>query len=383
MSNTLTSLYPDIYGAMDIVSRELIGFIPRVMSDASSDRAAKGQTIRWPVSPVGVSGTVTPAATPPSLNDDTWTNRTLTLDTLKSHRWHWTGEERKGLRSGGIYENMNQYQFAQAFRVLANEIEAAIAALYYGASRATGTSGTTPFGSDLSDLAQLQKILDDNGAPEGDRHCIFNTLAGVNLASLTQLTNVNQAGTNALLRFGDLGPVLGFDLAKSAQIQTHTKGTSTGQDCTAVEPVGETDIAYDGGDGGTILAGDVITLASDTSYDGTNSSQYVVNTAVTAASGTIEINEPGLLDASAIGEEIAITDSYTANLAFSRDALVLGARAPEGNDAASDEMVVTDPNSGLSFRVAMYDGYHANQMEVSVLYGVAINKPEHMAILKG
>jgi len=56
MADTLTGLIPDIYEAMDIVSREKIGLAQSVTVEATGERVAKGQDVvtdiascnRWP-----------------------------------------------------------------------------------------------------------------------------------------------------------------------------------------------------------------------------------------------------------------------------------------------------------------------------------------------
>ena len=55
MANTLTALTPDLYQAMDVVSRELVGFIPSVTLDSGIERAAVGQNVRSFVTPASTA----------------------------------------------------------------------------------------------------------------------------------------------------------------------------------------------------------------------------------------------------------------------------------------------------------------------------------------
>ena len=141
MANTLTNLIPTIFAAKDTVLRELTGFIPAVTMDASGEAAAKDQTIRWPVVAPESAADIAPAATGPDPADTTVGSDTMTISKSKSATFYWTGEDQKSL--GGLYNKILQDQFAQAMRVLVNEVEADLALLYKYASRAYGTAGTT------------------------------------------------------------------------------------------------------------------------------------------------------------------------------------------------------------------------------------------------
>ena len=376
MANTLTDLTPDLYQAMDTVSRELVGFIPAVTLDSGIERAAVGQTVRSFVTPSVTASDITPAVTPPNDGDQTISNQNMTISKSRGIRVRWNGEEQRGMNSGPGYNSILQDQFAQAMRTLTNEMEADLAGLYASTSRAYGTAGTTPFASDLSDTAQVRKILADNGAPLSNMQMVIDTTAGAKMRTLTQLTKANEAADASLLRQGVLLDVHGMAIRESAQNDLHTKGTGTGYLINGTPAAGATVIPVDTGTG-TIVAGDVITIAGDTN-------KYLVTAAL--AGGNVTIAAPGLLVAPADNAAITVGNSYTANMAFDRSAIVLATRAParpsEG-DMAEDVMMITDPRSGISFEVALYKQYRQISYEISAAWGYKNFKPEHTAILLG
>lgn len=377
MANTLTNLIPDLYAALDVVSRELVGLIPAVGRDSTAERAAVGENVRIPITPTANVSDVTPAMTTPEPTDQTITNVAINITKSRAAEFGWVGEEQRGLNNGPGYLSVQAKQIVQAMRSLTNEVEADLAATYIANSRAYGTAGTTPFASDLSDTAQVHKILADNGAPLTDKQMVIDTTAGAKLRTLTQLTKANEAGTDAGLRQGVLLDVNGFALRESAQINNHTKGTGTGylvNDASLSE--GDTVIAADTGTG-TIVAGDIVTFAGDTN-------KYVVATALSGGSFTIAA--PGLRQDIADNAAITVGDNYTANMAFDREAIQLVTRAPalpQEGDMALDRMTITDPNSGLSFEVSMYPGYRKVRYEVALAWGQKTIKPEHTALLLG
>lgn len=379
MANTLTGLIPTLYESLDIVSRELVGFIPSIAMDASAERAAVGQQIMVPITPAAAATNITPGVTAPNTGDQIIGETPLSIAFAQAVPFRWNGEEQKGINTGPGYAKIKNDQITQAMRTLTNNVESYIAGLaYLGASRATGVAGTTPFATDLSATANARKVLSDNGSPLSDIHLTMNTTAGAKMRTLTQLTKANEAADNTLLRQGVLLDVHGFEIRESAQIGETTKGTGAGYVVGAAgAAAGSLTIPLVTGTG-TAVPGDVVTFAGDPN-------QYVVAAGI-AAPGTITINKPGLLTTLASGTAMTIGASYAPNLAYHRNAIALVTRAPalptEG-DMAEDRATIIDPRSGLAFDVSMYKQYRQVYYEIAIAYGGAVIKPEHVTTLMG
>ena len=377
MANTLSNLIPDVYAALDVVSRELVGALPGVTRDARADRLASNQTLRIAQTPTNTTSSFTPSMAVPSAVDQTIGNAALTLTKNKYAAFSWTGEEQYSVDQGPGFLTIQQGQIAQAFRVLVNEMENDVCdALAAGASRAYGTAGTTPFASTLGDSAQVRKILDDNGAPSSARSLVINTSAGAALRTLGQLTKANESGTSMTLRDGELLNLHGFSVRESAQINDATAGSGASYliNNGGGYAIGATTIAVDTGTG-TILAGDIVTIANN---------KYVVATALSG--GSFTINAPGLVTAVADNAAITVNATSARNLAFSSDAIVLATRLPifpSAGDLAIDNEIITDPRTGISFDLRVYPGDGMVLYRIHALWGWKVAKPAHSALLLG
>jgi hypothetical protein len=381
MSNTLTGLIPTIYESLDVVSRELVGFIPAVTRDASVERAALNQNVRARVCPALVSADIVPSGTLPDPSGISYGYTDMAITKSKCVRVPWDLEEIKSVDDQAAY---NKDAFAQAFRTLANEIEIDLAGLYVNASRAYGTAGVTPLGTagDLSDIAYVRQILEDNGAPQSDLQLVLSSGAIANMRAKQGIVfKVNESGDANRQATGDIIKLEGMNIRNSGQVKLHTKGTGTGYlvNLIAGYPAGSTSILLDTG-ANTMIAGDVV---KNTTLGVAEPNRYVVKTALTA--GTVVLQNPGLRLPWVNDDAIDILANYRANLAFARTAILLAARIPQRpeKDAALDVTIVTDPVSGLSFEVAVYGGYRKIWYEIAACWGVKASKPEHIAILLG
>lgn len=380
MANTLTNLVADAYTALDVVSRELVGFIPSVTRDASVDRVAIGQNLRSFKTAANTAGkNITAAMAFPAIADQTVGNENITITKARAFPFSWSAEEQYAVDQGAGTLTVAQDQIAQAIRAAVNEVENDLgAAIALGASGGITPNNSTLFNTTLKDGAFAKKFLDDRGAPLSDRSMVLNTTASAAMRGLTQLTNIGDAGDAGLLRQGVLGNLFGFAIRESAYVGTTATATGTGYlvDLVAGYPVGTTTIHVDTGTG-SIPAGSLVTIGGNT---------YTVVTG-TAGDGDqdITIAAPGLIKAIANNDPVTVLSAQDANAAFSRNAIVLASRLPEvpigGNDLALMREVVTDPRSGLSFELAVYPGYRMVHYEIGLCWGAKVIKPEHICLL--
>ncbi|KER01523.1 P22 coat - protein 5 family protein [Photorhabdus temperata] len=378
--NTLTGLIPTIYTALDVVSREQVGFIPAVARNTKADAAAKGQDVTAPVAPVAKTVDIIPGPTAPNDGDQEIGTVQVKITKSKMAPVKWNGEEQLAIGPAGTYNTILADQFKQAFRAISNEVDGDIGALYFGSSRAIGAVGKTPFGikEDLSDFADARRVLEDNGAPTTDLQMVLGSAAIANIrGKQSVLFKVNEAGTENLLREGTIGRIEGFNLHNSAGVKRVTAGDGTGFLVNKSEghKVGDRLISVDTGKG-TVKPGDIVTFDGD-------EHKYVV---AVATASVITLSAPGLLQDLADDTEVTVGASYTANMAFDRNAFLLASRTPampEGGDTADDVMNVTDPVSGITFQVALYRQYRQVRYEVGLAWGVASVKPEHSTIILG
>jgi hypothetical protein len=382
VANTLNGLVPALYEALDVISREMTGFIPAVSRDSSVARAALGQDVQVPITSEAPSADNVPGVTAPNTGDAVVDNVAVTISKSKHVPVRWNGEETRGLQNAGTFSTIQADRFYQAMRTLVNEMEKDLfVEAYRNASRAFGTAGLTPFGtaSDLSDFAGVLGILEQNGAPTNDLQLVLGHSAIGNMrGKQSGLFKVNEAGSSDMLRNGMTDRIMNMAIRHSHQVGRHVKGTGAAYVTSGATAIGATNIALATGTG-TVLAGDIATFAADPD------NKYVVGTGV-AAPGTITLNKPGSQILIPTANALTLGNAYTANVAFARSAIVLATRAPampEGGDSADDVITITDPLTGLSFEVAVYRQFLQTAYHVRLAWGCRAIKDEHISLLIG
>lgn len=378
MANNLNGLLPTLYTAMDIVSRELTGFIPAVTRDSTIERAAVGDDVKIPITTVAGAQDTVPGVTAPNAGDGTVDNVVAKITKSRNVPIRWNGEETRSLQNAGTYQTIMADRFAQAMRTLINEVEYDCwLEAYKGAGGAYGVAGSTPFAvaADMTDFSGILGVLERNGAPRNDLQLVLGHSAIGNFrGKQSQLFKVNEAGSADLLRNGMTDRVMNFAIRHSHSIGIHTKGSGADYLVNGAPAIGDKTLTVDGGTG-AVLAGDILTFAGDTN-------KYVSGGLVGA---NLSLNG-GLIIEPADNSVITLGSSYTPNVAFSRSAIALATRAPalpEGGDSADDRTTIVDPLTGLAFEVSVYRQYKQVVYEVALAWGVKAVTKRHIGLLIG
>ncbi len=375
MANDFQQVVRPIFDAAHNVSNEPTGFIESSNTDMAATGAGLGDEIKVPRVGSATVANYVRAQNPVIGGDTAPSTSTLTISKERMATWYLTDEEERRLSNAGTFDDVMRQKAEEAMRGLRNELDFDLfVEAYQNASRAIGTAGTTPFGSDLKDAALMKKVFDDNGAPMSGRSLVLGTSAGANMRSVPNITLSNQNGSDATLRNGVLLDVDGFAIRESVQVGTHTKGDGTGYLVNGALAGGDRDVVVDTGSG-SIVAGDIVTFAGDTN-------KYAVNTALSA--NQFSIGYPGLRGAVADNSAVTVGDDYTPNVALVRSALTAAVRPPIiKNSGVLQTELVGDDRTNLTFAFVRVIGDGLTTYRVHLNWGVKAIQPEHIAILMG
>ena len=376
MANIFTALTPTLFAAAQEVSNEPFGVISAISASFDDKGVAKGDVVTVPVAPTATATDFTPAAQSTAGDDKTATTVQVQITASKKVSWNMTGEQIRSLENGGNDQEWVRQLVAQGMRTLRNLAEAdACVAIKQGASRAIGTAGTNPFASDINAIADVRKVLMDNGAPMADLQLCIDSTAGTSARKLGIVQQAYQAGSDAERRSGDLLKQFGFSIRESAGIVQHVKGAGSAYVTSGATAAGVKDIALVTGSG-IVLAGDVVTFAADAA------NKYVVGAGV-AAPGTVSLNRPGARVVIPTANAMTIGASYTPNLAFERNAVVGILRPPIFPDNATIQRTLISDQFGMTYLLLQIQQYGMTSWELHAAWGFKAVQSEHIALLLG
>lgn len=374
MANTLTNLAPVLYSAAQEVSAEPFGVVDSIFTQFDNKGVAKGDKVKVPVAPTRSGSDFTPSNTTTTGADATADAVEVEISKSRKVSWHLTGEQQRSLENGGTNQEWIRQMVAQGMRTLRNEAESdAAQAVHFGASRAVGTAGTTPFASDLTLMTSARKILRDNGAPMADLQMVVDTSAEMNLLNLGIIQQAYAAGSDEERRQGRVARQFGFRIGQSAGISEFTAGTyTTGQTATVAK--GGVDLDTVTFSAGQFIPGDIVEVADVPGA-------YVL-LATDSGADTLSINRPGFLAAKTTGALTSFGD-FTPNLAFERNAIVGIMRPPlVPANPTINQMVISD-GMGMSYLMLDIAQYGQRTWELHLAWGFKAVQPEHIALIVG
>ena len=361
----------------------------QVNTDWSLEFAKKGDVVNVPFSAPATVTDVTPAAVPPTPSSKTPSAIQLTVDQWKKTDFHLRDDELVQIDKD---EHFLPGQMEEAFKALANNINVHIWSKYKRVYGMTGTAGAIPFASDAAAAIDARKILAQQLCPPDGRTGVVHLDAEAAMLALPAFRDVSQSGKDTPVIQGEVGRFFGIDWMADDHVPTHTSTPLTAGAATVNGAQAINNGSTDNGRTGTIsiakatntsplVEGDIFTIAGDTQT-------YAVTAAVTLAVGNTTVSiTPALRQATVGGEAITLVASHRVNLVFRREAFSYATRplAQTATDVAAGRImaVLSDPLSGLVFRLELIGQYKQTMWELDVLYGADLVRPEYAVRIIG
>lgn len=392
MANNLAAIMPKILARGLLALRERC-VMPRLINgDYSTDAAERGDTIDVPISSEMAVIDVAPSNTPPAGVDSIPLKVQVVLNNWKQNQPFFMSD--KDMVEVDRNEHFIPMQVAEAVRALAKAVNASVFAEYKGIYGATGTAGTTPFGSGVGvqSATNARKILNQQLCPLDQRRGVFDFNAEATALALPEFSNAEQINDASVRIQGEIGRKYGIDWYADDAVPLHTSTPLTAGAATVngVHAVGAG--STDGGRTGTVsiakatnaaplVQGDIITFAGDTQT-------YVVVTGVTLAVGNTTVTiAPALKVAKSGGEAMTLTATHRVNLVFHRDAFAFATRPLVSNtidmSLGNEILSLQDEKTGLVMRLEVSRQFKRVAWEFDILWGVKLVRPELACRLLG
>jgi hypothetical protein len=376
MANNVQNILAKILARGLLALREQ-AIMPRLVNgDYSSEAAEKGDTIDVPIPSAVTATDVTPSNTPPAPSSSNPNKVQISLDNWKKADFYLTDKEMVEIDKNQHFMPM---QMSEAVRSLANVINEDIHAEYLGVYGYTGTAGTTPFASTVTDATNARKVLHQQRAPRTERRGVLDYDAEANALALSPFADAEKTGSTAVKIEGEIGRKYGIDWFADDAVTTHVAGTlsAPGGLVGSTTAAGASALDIESASAqGDIEIGDIFTIAGD-------SQTYVAKANVVAiVSGTAQsvAIDPPLQTAATAAAAITIVGTHVVNLSFHRDAFAFANRPLVSNTQemalGSQILSMTDPQTGITLRLELSRQYKQVVWEFDVLWGAKLVRPE-------
>jgi hypothetical protein len=396
MANTLTNIMPKIL-ARALMSLRTRCIMPRMVnSDYGMEAAKKGTTIDVPV-PVAVGTTdVSPSNVLVAPTDLTPEVVQISLDQWKQNNpIGLTDKELCDIDASDIFLPM---QLEEAIKALASDVNQHILGKYKGTSRGiygfisnpTNGVGTIldPFGAGTTDTSGVsaatnaKKVLNQQLCPRSDRRGILNFDSEAKALDLSAFSDAEKIMSAVVKMEGEIGRKFGIDWGADDDVLDHTCGTAyeaSPADVTvkASEAVGSTAIGLVDAGSGTVVPGDIITIAGDSqTYCVVGSAAYTLD-----PSTAVEVSILPTLKVACSGSEVvSVKNSHAVNLVFHRDAFAFATRplldVSQQYSLGSQMLSMQDPITGLILRLEVSRQHKQTVWEFDILWGADLVRPE-------